>query len=388
MASDQFNKTLVIPPDDSAESSYPAISRTRRQYEMSLKQGDHSIVIYPTTSGVSGTQYRGEWEDDQKHGYGVQTYKGGKQKYEGQWQAGKREGEGVLWLINGKQIRKSYIGLWSDGARHGKGTAFYPDGQSYQGEWQKNQRHGEGQMTFKDRSVYSGCWYENEPSGYGHLKKQNGDTYEGFWVKGRREGAGSYFYNSSGKVFIGEWANDQPVAGVYQQAVKNKAEPGKLPVTTTIPPIEVENPDKVVENALNEVRQGRLFYRAINTPIEKLYTPQEIDQLREIYEARLVDRGCDIKALKNMLSTINITISEGELTNLVNSFNLYSELGSVTALGIAAVSGNAEDIDAATAAKDDSRSTNLSFANFARIVAVIVDQESRKKNRIQPKTYA
>lgn len=60
----------------------------------------------------------------------------------------------------------------------------------------------------------------------GHLKKQNGDTYEGYWVKGRREGAGSFFFNSSGKVFIGEWANDQPVAGVYQQAVKNRAEPG------------------------------------------------------------------------------------------------------------------------------------------------------------------
>lgn len=45
-------------------------------------------------------------------------------------------------------------------------------------------------------------------------------------MAGKREGAGSFFYEEKGKVFVGEWANDQPVAGVYQQAVKNPAEPG------------------------------------------------------------------------------------------------------------------------------------------------------------------
>ena len=29
----------------------------------------------------------------------------------------------------------------------------------------------------------------------------------------KREGSGSYFYAESGKVFVGEWANDLPKAG-------------------------------------------------------------------------------------------------------------------------------------------------------------------------------
>lgn len=103
--------------------SYESDSRTRTQlqYDMSLKQGDHSTVFWPAKDGV-GTNYRGEWLNDRKHGYGVQTYKGGFMKYEGQWVNGKREGEGVFWVIEGKKMRKSYIGLWKDDQRHGKGS--------------------------------------------------------------------------------------------------------------------------------------------------------------------------------------------------------------------------------------------------------------------------
>lgn len=166
---------------------------------------------------------------------------------------------------------------------------------------------------------------------------------------------------------------------------------GKLPVTTIIPEIEIANQKGVIEDALNEVRQGRLFYRAINTPVEKLYTHDELLQLEEIYESKLnaVDRSCDIRALKNMLNSIHINITETELQNLVASFSLYTEMGSVTALGFASVTGEADAVNALAAEAQRTGSdsvkadflTTLSFHQFARIVAVVVDQESRKSAR-------
>jgi hypothetical protein len=47
----------------------------------------------------------------------------------------------------------------------------------------------------------------------GHLTKSNGDTYEGYWVSNKCEGAGSYFYEATGKVYVGEWADNMPVSG-------------------------------------------------------------------------------------------------------------------------------------------------------------------------------
>jgi len=49
------------------------------------------------------------------------------------------------------------------------------------------------------------------------LTKRNGDHFEGKWVNDKREGQGSYFYCSKNKVFVGEWVNDQPKAGVYSE---------------------------------------------------------------------------------------------------------------------------------------------------------------------------
>lgn len=338
-------------------------SRTQLQYDMSLKQGDHSTVFWPSSDG---SNYRGEWLNDRKHGYGVQIYKGGSAKYEGQYLNGKREGEGVFWIIDGKKMRKSYIGLWKSDQRHGKGTAFYPGGECYQGQWENNKRHGEGQMRFKDGSSYSGNWYGNERSGYGHLQKANGDTYEGYWVRGKREGQGSYFYGTSGKVFVGEWGNDQPVAGIYQQAVKNPAEPGQMPVTSILPEVKLEQPDAVIQESLDSVRQGRLLYRAIHTPLEKLYSGEELTQLEEIYFANNSGEFGDFANFRLMLTMIDIDMEETELKDLIQSFFLYKELGSLS------LRHESENLQA------NLQQIELTFENFAKIVAIIVDQESRR----------
>eukprot|EP00392_Amoebophrya_sp_AT5.2_P000958 g960.t1 len=323
---------------------------------MSLKQGDHSTVFWG-----EGENYKGEWLHDRKHGYGVQTYKSGDSKYEGQFVHNKRQGEGVLWLAENKsktKMRKEYIGKWKNDQRHGTGTAFYPHGECYTGDWQNGKRHGEGQMKYKDGGIYVGQWYDDVRTGYGHLTKANGDVYEGYWVANGREGGGSYFYKSTGKVFVGEWAADQPIAGLFQQAIKNPAESGQLPVTTVVPPLQLEDGEDVLNAALANVRSSRLLFRAVHTPLEKLYTAEDLANLKNVYE-----KG-DIANLHTVLtSELEIRVGKTKLDGLVGDFFAYKAAGGISPSGIGLAAGAPEEAIA------------IDFEAFAKIVAILLDEE-------------
>lgn len=49
------------------------------------------------------------------------------------------------------------------------------------------------------------------------MTKRNGDHFEGHWVNDKREGQGSYFFQSKNQVFVGEWVDDMPKTGVYSE---------------------------------------------------------------------------------------------------------------------------------------------------------------------------
>ena len=390
-----------------------------------LKQNDHGTVFFPGKEivnedgspgiGVSPGNYRGEWLNDRRHGYGVQIYnitdkgtgKLSQLKYEGQWVHGRRQGEGVLWqshgavVVGGKvKMRKNYIGQWLADKKHGMGTAMYygsasasakgsvpSDDQNddlipvmYSGEWVNNRKHGEGLMQYRERVVfpkngggnqnkytanrntpagsnrighygktdpmagpnggkprqasYNGQWCEDKRSGYGHLTKFNGDAYEGYFVEDRREGAGSYFYVATGKVFVGEWAGDGPKSGVYQQANKNPSEPGVLPVCyPQVPPTNLRDLDTTVAAALDTVKERQLLYRCCATPCERLYSTTELATLQAIWDRSPAGGGfgsagsglLDIAQLRSVLAAgLQTGVSENELRGLVDSILVHS----------------------------------------------------------------
>jgi hypothetical protein len=83
--------------------------------------------------------------------------------------------------------------------------------------WLDDKPHGEGRMIYSNGDVYEGFWFMGKKSGYGVLTKRNGDHFEGHWVNDKREGQGSYFFNSKNQIFVGEWVDDNPKAGVYSE---------------------------------------------------------------------------------------------------------------------------------------------------------------------------
>ena len=64
-----------------------------------------------------GVKYTGDWDDNQRCGFGSQTWSNGT-RYEGEWKNDKRDGKGTFWSTrqNGKMM-KQFTGDWSNGKR-------------------------------------------------------------------------------------------------------------------------------------------------------------------------------------------------------------------------------------------------------------------------------
>ena len=77
-------------------------------------------------------------------------------------------------------------------------------------------------------------------------------------------------------MFVGEWANDLPKAGVYTQAHAHPEQATIVPKTTELPPIRLALPTDVLEGALAAVRHARKAHRAKNTPVQRLFAAEEL----------------------------------------------------------------------------------------------------------------
>lgn len=307
----------------------------------------------PTGQRTKGANYHGEWGNNQKHGYGVQVFPSG-EKYEGQWGNGLRNGEGTFWAPTGKakKLRKVYVGGWKDDKRHGRGTCFFKNGEFFQGSWDQGKMHGHGTLRYENGDLYVGEFHEGQRSGKGTLNKANGDCYEGYWLADKREGSGSFFYAESGKVFVGEWANDLPKAGIYTQASPNPEQAGGVPVTSTLPPVRLALPSEVLECALAAVRNARKAFRAGATPLTRLFSEEEIASLEDAFAAaRRADNLAGFQELLALCSQLGSDMPPERLTELLVSSGLAPE---------AAV---AEEIA-------------LDFEQFLRLIAVLLDEEA------------
>merc|ERR1719265_769698 len=208
-------------------------------------------------------------------------------------------------------------------------------------------------MRYTNGDLYLGAWHEDRRSGYGTLNKANGDSYEGYWLKDKREGSGSYFYSATGKVFVGEWVNDLPKAGVYTQAQPNPEQAVPVPQTTNLPGVRLTNPAEVLENALGAVRRERTAHRAKHKPTDSLFTQDELNDLRDAFAAaQQPDGTIQMLDLQSLYHSMGITISPPELKELCASIGIQAD-------------------------------GSLAFADFARTIALILDQEVADPDLVQ-----
>lgn len=309
-----------------------------------------------TGQRMKGASYHGEWDDNKKNGYGVQVYPSG-EKYEGQWSNGLRHGEGTYWVPVGKaqRLRKVYVGGWKDDKRHGRGTCFFKNGEFFQGQWDQGKMHGQGTLRYESGDLYVGDFQDGLRAGKGTLNKANGDCYEGYWLNDKREGSGSFFYASSGKVFVGEWADDLPKAGIYTQASSNPEQAGVVPTTSTLPPIRLALPTEVLEGALAAVRQARKGFRAKATPLNKLYSHEELVSLRIAFEkAQRPDGTAGALEVQALCAHLGMEVNVERLRDLM----IHA------------------DILPPDAEPHAEKSAVLDFEQFMRLLAILLEEEA------------
>ena len=277
-------------------------------------------------------QYIGDWKENKKDGYGIKIYSN-KDKYEGYWNNDLRNGKGTYWLCIGKnKYRKLYTGDWKNNKKEGHGIFFYKDGSCYDGLWKNNKRDGKGLMIYANEDIYEGNWKEDLKHGYGILEKKCGDKYYGFWNMGKKEGQGYYYYYNTGKIYLGEWHDDNPRCGIFTDVegdtvkidISKITDPKDIP--SPIPELALKFPEEVLEESIRNVHFLRNIKNVKNKNLQELFPP---DDQREIIKMYSQLRTTKIRDDENEMKIPDFTISIPELKSIIYS-NLSFELDNDT----------------------------------------------------------
>jgi len=111
----------------------------------------------------------------------------------------KRHGAGVYSYSNGTHMTyKQYRGQWREDKKHGFGVLLFRNGGVYAGQWENNQKHGLGVLfdnTSEDTTQmpafrYEGQWHNDQPHGLGAEETDQCSAYYGRFVYGKRQGRG------------------------------------------------------------------------------------------------------------------------------------------------------------------------------------------------------
>eukprot|EP00466_Bigelowiella_natans_P009427 jgi/Bigna1/79142/fgenesh1_pg.60_\ len=328
----------------------PAMLKSTQRWKLndtkSFKTGTRASIYWtkpakpvePSFSGIqkkskpyaAGPVYKGEWQDNKKHGFGTQVWAKGN-KYEGQWIEGFRHGRGTFWVKSGKKLRKQYTGNWSKGLKHGLGVFFYKNGDRYEGEWNNGVREGKGTLFSENGDQYNGMWRQDKNCGFGRLVKANGDVYRGYWLNGNREGSGIYYYKSKEKIYDGEWVNDMPKCGIYCDAKEylsknnsnNNSDSRESSLEAKFKPIPIlrlKESDDMLISRIEDIERER--FAARNLPyieLEEQFTEHELDEMRRSFAVIDADGNGNISAqeLQNLLEKVDLPASLEDVAKLM-----------------------------------------------------------------------
>ena len=200
-----------------ARMTRPAFKSTLEKTFESCRQGNHAAIYevrrdpqlknkniirdkrQPEFPFIGGAVYRGDWDQDQKSGFGTQTNSDGS-KYEGEFKMNQYHGNGSMWIKKGKKSVKQYTGGWIDGQMCGFGTYYLDNGDVYKGQWVANKRAGEGRIDYPNGDYFIGQWVVDVQRGFGTMYLKNGNVFEGLYRDGVKDGPGRYFYAATRKV--------------------------------------------------------------------------------------------------------------------------------------------------------------------------------------------
>lgn len=167
------------------ELSVPEIIDLKQVFCLRRKLVKPRKFIYP-----DGSIYKGETKDGKHHGLGEILY-----KYNtviaATWVNGIIEGKGVY-----MSSILTYRGDFINNEFHGYGKLLYnDDSEYYQGSFKNGRKNGFGKVLFSSGCSYIGEWEEDDINGLGSVCAQ-GNMYVGIWTKGEQNKGGLIVKNS------------------------------------------------------------------------------------------------------------------------------------------------------------------------------------------------
>ena len=135
--------------------------------------------------------YTGEWKDNKKNGYGIETCHEDESVYEGEFVNGEKEGKGVLKFKDGSY----YSGNFKNSKFDGEGQFNWPDGKKYVGEFREGKIHGKGEYTWPDGNRYVGCYENGVKKGEGVYYWKSGNYFKGNFLNNNMHGEGVVNFN-------------------------------------------------------------------------------------------------------------------------------------------------------------------------------------------------
>eukprot|EP00435_Cladocopium_sp_Y103_P027281 s1861_g6.t1 len=179
---------------------------TRELYELEEMKTKTGLQLKDSESYEfrTGAVYRGQWQDNGRHGFGTQVWKDGA-RFTGFWARNLAEGPGKFVHANGD----IFVGHWKNNAAHGIGKYIHSNrGITISGEWQEDLQHGYGVEMWEGGARYEGQFRFGQKSGYGVYHWPDGSTYAGRWRDNSINGYGQYL-GEDGRQFRGQWKNAQ-----------------------------------------------------------------------------------------------------------------------------------------------------------------------------------
>ncbi|XP_060931606.1 MORN repeat-containing protein 3 [Limanda limanda] len=228
----------------------PLVKRSQKTLSLSKLSDVKSqkCGLLHTVYSANGNEYTGEWQDNNKHGTGIQVWKKSGGIYEGEWRIGKQDGYGTysVMQLETKKYERKYFGGWKNGKKHGYGKYLYSNSAVYDGEWSEDHRSGWGRMYYENGDVYEGEWMGNKCHGQGIIRFANGNWYEGAWQDGKKNGNGKFNHSDKGQLYEGFWVDGVAKCGTLSDLERDET---PTPSKCQIPQIQLVDMELVLREA-------------------------------------------------------------------------------------------------------------------------------------------
>ncbi len=245
--------TMTYPNGDTFEGHWRNGKRWSGTYTWAKTTRVYQGEFKENKLGGQGKEYRnkkiyysGDFENNNRNGYGVFFFDGGFNTMKGMYVDGKPTGvhdvidrsrfawyeetcttakytyaDGILrdfYIFSDEELEEMkypdspsltypaieyeggvYMGETTNTKPDGQGTFELPTGLRCKGSWRDGKPHGKVRIFYPDNSIYEGEVYEGVKSGTGKFILPNGDYWEGEYIDGLREGIHYFYPKGSGE---------------------------------------------------------------------------------------------------------------------------------------------------------------------------------------------